>query len=178
MKRTCITFLLLIIIIVTVACGSGTNVSADRSVYLRMHIRANSNSEEDQRVKYLVRDAVVACLTPIVADCTSKEQVAERISAKKRSIEYVADEILSSNGFSYKSELKIDSELFPTRIYEDLTLEGGYYDAVILGLGEAKGDNWWCVVYPPLCFTSGENVRYRSKIIELIEEFKKRRNGG
>ena len=79
MKRTCITFLLLIIIIVTVACGSGTNVSADRSVYLRMHIRANSNSEEDQRVKYLVRDAVVACLTPIVADCTSKEQVADML---------------------------------------------------------------------------------------------------
>ena len=85
-------------------------------------------------------------------------------SAVKRLI----DGFLIKKGFNYRSRVEIRNEKFPTRVYEDLTLEAGYYDALIIELGEGKGDNWWCVVYPPLCFTGGENVKYRSKIYELI----------
>ena len=67
-----------------------------------------------------------------------------------------------------------ENEKFPTRVYGEFTLESGYYDAVIVELGEAKGDNWWCVVYPTLCFTGGENVKYSSLILKVIEEFKQK----
>ena len=86
----------------------------------------------------------------------------------------MANEILRQNGFSYSSHAKLCNEYFPTRSYQDLTLDEGFYDALILELGEAKGDNWWCVVYPPLCFVSanptGEGVVYKSKILHIINK--------
>ena len=76
------------------------------------------------------------------------------------------------NGFNYVSNIKINNEYFPTRTYANTTLESGYYDAVIIELGEAEGDNWWCVMYPPLCFVNkNENnmqIKYKSKIWEWI----------
>ena len=72
----------------------------------------------------------------------------------------------------------IRNEKFPTRVYGDLTLESGYYDAVIVELGKAEGANWWCVVYPPLCFSSGENIEYRSKIADIIAEWKSKTKSG
>ena len=99
----------------------------------------------------------------------------EKICSKEKDIKYIADEILLAGGFKYSSTVTVLNEEFPTRVYEGITLGGGYYDALIIGLGSAKGDNWWCVVYPPLCFTSGENVRYKSKILEIISEFKSKR---
>ena len=87
-------------------------------------------------------------------------------------IEKVADSVLNENGFSYSSKAGVRNELFPTRKYDDLVLDGGYYDALIIELGDAKGDNWWCVVYPPLCFTGeGQGYQYKSKIKEIIDNF-------
>ncbi len=173
MKKFCITLTLIVIIVLTVACGQDSKTK-ENTEYLRIHIRANSNSEEDQNVKYVVKEAVVNYLTPIVADCKTKSEATDNISLKSSEIEYIADNILRANGFKYSSEVKVCCEEFPTRVYEDLTLESGYYDAVIIELGKAEGDNWWCVVYPPLCFTSGGNIKYRSKIMEIIAEFKKK----
>ena len=67
--------------------------------------------------------------------------------------------ILRQKGFNYVSNVKINNEYFPSRTYENTTLESGYYDAVIIELGEAKGDNWWCVMYPPLCFVNKNYAR-------------------
>ncbi len=173
MKKFCISLMIIVIILLSVACGQDSKTK-ESTEYLRIHIRANSNSEEDQNVKYAVKEAVVNYLTPIVADCKTKSEATEKISLRSDDIRYIADEILKANGFEYSSLVKVCSEEFPTRVYEDLTLEKGYYDALIIGLGKAEGDNWWCVVYPPLCFTSGGNVKYRSKILEIIAEFKQR----
>ena len=79
------------------------------------------------------------------------------------------------NGFSYISKAKLAKEEFPTRKYDNLVLEQGFYDALILDLGSGEGNNWWCVVYPPLCFLetspTGENVVYKSKLVEIIKSF-------
>lgn len=140
--------------------------------YLRVHIRANSNSEEDQAVKYKVRNGVVAFLTPTVAECETKEEAMQKIGAKLQEAAAVADRILRENGYTYGARAEIRKEQFPTRVYEDLTLEAGEYDALILELGTGSGDNWWCVVYPPLCFAGGnQNVVYKSKIAEIIRKF-------
>ncbi len=176
MKKICILFLSLFIIILT-ALGSGMSSekeSAAPADYLRLHIRANSNSAEDQAVKYLVRDEVVNVLTPLVADCTSKEEATETMKAHLSRIVAVCERVLAAHGFSYGARAGIRREQFPTRVYEKYTLEAGEYDALIVELGSGTGDNWWCCIYPPLCFTGSGNVTYRSKILQIIEDFSKR----
>lgn len=141
--------------------------------YLRVHIRANSNGEEDQAVKLLVRDAVVEYLTPTVAECRTKKQAMNSVKAQLSEIARTAERVLSRNGYLYGASAELKEEKFPTRIYDGVTLDGGVYDALIVRLGSGEGDNWWCVVYPPLCFTGGSgNVVYKSKILEIIRSFK------
>lgn len=150
---------------------SKTNSNND---YLRIHVRANSNNQIDQQIKYIVKDEVVKFITPYAAECTDKQKAVKVISGILDKIEEECDKVLQKNGFNYKSKASIRQEKFPTRIYGDLTLEEGFYDALIVELGLGTGDNWWCVIYPPLCFTSGNgNVKYRSLILEIIKSFKK-----
>jgi len=140
--------------------------------YLRIHIRANSNSAEDQEVKYLVRDKVVEYLTPVVAECSSKEEAIKAVGNVASEAAKVADRTLRENGYTYGARATVRREEFPTRVYDDVTLEAGEYDALIVELGTGEGDNWWCVVYPPLCFAAGNgNIVYRSKIAEIIRSF-------
>ncbi len=174
-RLCCISSAFIVIILLTIACGTGCEPSVKTEEYLRIHVRANSNDEEDQRVKYLVRDAVVSYLTPYAAECRTKEEAIKTIGSKANTLRAVADAVLRRNGFSYSSSVTVRNEKFPTRTYEGTTLPSGYYDALIIGLGEAKGDNWWCVVYPPLCFLSDSPVEYRSKIAEIIERFKRKK---
>ena len=177
MKKICISFTLFLIIILSAlsaGLNTGFNTRAERHTeYLRIHIRADSNERQAQAVKYKVKDAVVAYLTPYIAECDTKRKAEDAIASRLDGIEKVADKVLDEQGFDYKSHAKINTENFPTRNYGDFTLEQGYYDALIIELGSGKGDNWWCVVYPPLCFTgAGGNYVYRSKILEIIGNFK------
>lgn len=170
MKKVCISFALLTIIILIIA-GFGFQGTAPE--YLRIHIRANSNAEVDQAVKYRVKTAVVDYLTPYIAECDTKEKAIGVIGTLLGGIEDTAEAVLRANGFSYGAHADVRREEFPTRVYGDFTLEAGIYDALILELGSGEGDNWWCVVYPPLCFV-GEgsgNYIYKSKLLEIIERF-------
>ena len=148
--------------------------SKDNKSYLRIHIRANSNLKEDQEVKYYVKDKVVEYITPMVSSVSSKKDLENKLNANKSDIENFVNDILKNLGFNYRCEMKINNEYFPTRTYDNLTLKGDYYDALILNLGSGTGDNWWCVVYPPLCFTNQKNsvsVVYKSKLVEIIRKF-------
>lgn len=174
MKKAAVVFLLAAAIglIALLACSTQTGGSAADTEYLRIHIRANSNGEADQAVKYKVRDGIVAYLTPVAASCTTKEQAIDAISERLEDVEAVAERVLRENGYSYGARASIRAEEFPTRVYDGVTLEAGIYDALIVELGTGAGDNWWCVVYPPLCFTGGNvSVTYRSKILEIIQNF-------
>lgn len=125
--------------------------------YLRIHIRANSNSQIDQSVKYKVKDSIVDYLTPWLCSVKTKQQAIEVVNKEKVNMQNIGKKVLKENGFNYSVNVKIANEYFPTRTYNNTTLESGYYDAVIVELGDAVGDNWWCVMYPPLCFV-GENT--------------------
>lgn len=176
MKKFCISLFLLSIILLTLILGwMGTSSAKNTETveYLRLHIRADSNSEEDQAVKYKVRDEVVKFLTPEVAMCDTREKAEKMLKGNLKNIEKVADKVLKENGFDYTSKAEIKWEEFPTRIYDGITLEAGVYRSLIINLGSGSGNNWWCVVYPPLCFTDGGgNVTYRSKIYDIINDFK------
>ena len=140
--------------------------------YLRIHIRADSNEDGAQAVKYKVRDGVVEYLTPLVADYTTQREAVQGIAKNLDNIRLVAEEILRKAGFSYGAAVEIKTENFPTRVYGSYTLPAGEYTALIVRLGRGEGDNWWCVVYPPLCFAAvSTDVVYKSKIKEIIEKF-------
>lgn len=180
MRKCCITFLLSGIIMLTALLFGGVNQGKTgdfQAEYFRIHIRANSNDGKEQAVKYLVRDRVVEFLLPLVAKATSKEDAMSLLNGVLPEIEAEASAALKEEGFPYLARAEIKRERFPTRVYEGVSLPAGEYDALILSLGEGKGQNWWCVVYPPLCFTgaASENVRYKSLIFEQIERWKKGR---
>ena len=142
---------------------------------MRIHIRADSNESCAQTVKYKVRDRNVAYLTPLVAQYKSKEKALLGLEKKTGEIELAATQVLREEGFSYSASAKLTKETFPSRVYDGYTLPAGEYSALIIELGRGEGDNWWCVVYPPLCFAATDtNIVYKSKILEIIEAWKKR----
>ena len=116
---------------------------------LRLHVIANSDSDKDQRVKLLVRDAVLEHISSY--DSKSKEEAIIRISADKEEIEKIAEDVLINNGMSGDVSIEIGKEQYPVRYYEDFSLPAGEYTSVKVKIGEAVGQNWWCVLFPPLC---------------------------
>lgn len=173
MKKILLCLVVIVAVIATVVLVSNAGGQAQAQTdYLRIHVRANSNDAVDQNVKYIVKDEVVKFITPYAAQCTDKEKAINVISNILDKIEKVCDRVLREKGFSYTSKASVRAEEFPTRVYGDLTLESGLYDALIIELGSGTGDNWWCVIYPPLCFTSGTaDVKYRSVIYDIITKF-------
>ncbi len=175
MKKLLICLMSIFIVFGFGGCGKTTNNVTNHD-YLRIHIRANSNSMEDQNIKYLVKDKVVEYLTPLIATSKNKEEMESVINLNLENIEEVANSVLKANGFEYKSNAYLNNEFFPTKTYGDVTLNADYYDAIIVELGESAGNNWWCVVYPPLCFVNSAEAstagfKYKSLILELIEKF-------
>ncbi|MBE5756937.1 MAG: hypothetical protein E7342_03960 [Clostridiales bacterium] len=168
MKKVCISFLVLTTIFLSLFFY-GCNFKKE---YLRIHIRANSNSKMDQDIKMEVKEILVDYLTPYLTTINKKEEAISFLNSKKEDMEKLTNGFLQKNGFNYSSNIVLRSEKFPSRVYGNLTLEEGIYDALIVELGEAKGNNWWCVVYPPLCFVSSStNYVYKSKILEIINDF-------
>ena len=124
----------------------------------RLHVIANSDSKEDQDLKYKVRDAVLEYMNNISADCSSKEEVIRLAYEHQDDFISVAEKVIRENGFDYNVKIEIGNFEFPTKYYGDISLPAGFYDALKIEIGEAKWQNWWCVMFPPLCFvdvTSG-----------------------
>ena len=122
----------------------------------RLHVIANSDSEEDQNLKYKVRDAVLEYMNS--TNCTSKEEVIKLANEHQDEFCNIAKDVIQKNGFDYDVNVSIGNFAFPTKNYGDISLPAGNYDALKIEIGESKGQNWWCVMFPPLCFvdvTSG-----------------------
>ena len=117
----------------------------------RLHIIANSDSEYDQRIKYELRDRIADELGAVFGSCQTKEQTKALAQRNLAYIEQRADEFLQSRGCPYTAVCEVCEDEFPTRVYADFTLPSGRYDALRVTLGEGKGRNWWCVLYPSLC---------------------------
>ena len=134
-------------------------VSKDISnAVFRLHVIANSDSKEDQELKYKVRDAVLQYMNTISSNCNSKEKVIKLAYQYKDEFYKIAKNVIEENGYNYDVKINIGNFEFPTKYYGDISLPAGYYDALRIEIGEAKGQNWWCVMFPPLCFvdvTSG-----------------------
>lgn len=164
-----------------------------RGEVLRLHVIANSDSDADQRLKLEVRDAVLKEAAEIFDGSVNVENAVSRIEPEKDRIIKIAERVIAENGFDYGVTVSIRREYFTTRTYENVTLPAGKYLAFRIVIGEGKGHNWWCVMFPPMCLPaadkrekistvlgSGEmhlvvkNPKYevRFKIIEICEDVK------
>lgn len=164
---------LILILISGIFCvGCVDNKPISEGELLRLHIRADSNDSADQSVKLLVRDDIVAYLTEQNKNVTTFKEAYENISTQLGELKKIADRRLKKEGMSYVSEVKLTREYFPTRSYGNVVVESGEYDALIINLGSGKGNNWWCVVYPPLCYLDAtDDFHYKSKFKELIDKY-------
>ena len=176
MRKIIITILLIIGIAVSSTLIVGH--ADDTSDYMRIHIRANSNTEIDQDVKYIIKGEVVKLLTPQLERAKNADEAKCIVRDNIENINNVANKVLRDYGMDYVAHSDMRREHFPVRHYGNVTLEEGDYDALIVELGEARGDNWWCVVFPPLCFVESESVgsgrvEYVSKIAEWLDKIRK-----
>ena len=118
----------------------------------RLHVIANSDSKEDQDLKLKVRDELLKYMNNLAKNCSSKEEVIQLAKENKDKFKQIAEQTITENGFSYSVSVEIGDSDFPTKTYGDISLPAGTYDALKVEIGEAKGQNWWCVMFPPLCF--------------------------
>ena len=160
-----------------------------RDNVVRLHILANSDSTVDQTVKMQVRDAVTEAAVGWLDGAADREQALELAQAQLPRIRRAAQEAVAAAGQDYPVAVELDRMYFTTRQYDTVTLPAGMYDAVRITLGEGKGQNWWCVVYPPLCAGAATDPtqlpsphgpelpesdgRYevRFKVVEWVESF-------
>ena len=128
------------------------NVSTDisNSVF-RLHVIANSDSKEDQDLKYKVRDSLINYMNSICANCENKQDAINLVTEHKDDFKQIALDTIKDNGYPYDVNISIGNFSFPTKDYGDISLPAGFYDALRVEIGEAKGQNWWCVMFPPLC---------------------------
>ncbi|MDD6252120.1 MAG: stage II sporulation protein R [Oscillospiraceae bacterium] len=155
----------------------------------RVHILANSDSEADQELKLRVRDALVNAGEEILKDVESKEEAERLIEKNIPKLKSIAENVVFQNGYDYPVDLEITNMYFDTRHYGNITMPGGFYDALRVKIGKAEGKNWWCVMFPSLCIysvskteTLEENLsdgeykiisseneyQYRFKIVEIF----------
>ena len=124
---------------------------------VRLHVLANSDSKEDQALKRAVRDAVIDYLKPAMLTSANRSEAEEILRRQLPSIQDIAQQVVRSNGFDYPVRVELGQHPFPVKTYGSLALPAGNYQALRVLIGEAEGQNWWCVLFPPLCFVDATN---------------------
>ena len=151
-KIILLTFLLFAYVFLS-AQSYATAISNNLSTAVfRLHVLANSNSEEDQNLKLKVRDSLLNYMNGLCSNCSTKQEAISIANEHKDDFQKIAEQTIKENGYDYTAKINIDNFYFPTKNYGDISLPAGYYDALRVEIGEAKGKNWWCVMFPSLCF--------------------------
>ena len=201
---SCIILLILLAAFIIVSAYSYVSaVSYDiaDSVF-RLHVIANSDSAEDQALKYKVRDSILNYMNSLVTSTTSKDEAMEIVTNNIDNFKNIAEATIKENGYNYSVNITVGKHSFPTKYYGDVSLPAGIYDALRVEIGSASGQNWWFVMFPALCFvdiSSGivpeeskeslknnlndeeydlitvddsSSMNFKFKIVELIENIK------
>ena len=154
----------------------------------RLHIIANSDSSADQELKLKVRDKIIEYMNTLTSNSSDKKDVISMVNNHLDSFKEIALNTIKENGYNYDVNIEIGNFHFPTKSYGDISFPAGNYDALKIEIGDAIGQNWWCVLFPPLCFlnsstgvvpddsknTLKENIN--SESYEIISEGNKSKN--
>ncbi len=146
------TLTLLFTIILSYAKSAGAEIS---DAVVRLHIVANSNSDTDQKLKLKVRDRILRDTSHIFSRTSNPDQALALALENTDYIKTIAEDEIRRCGFNYSVSVDVGETNFPTKVYGNIALPKGRYNAVNIRIGMACGENWWCVMYPPLCFTDG-----------------------
>ena len=170
-KRFLILIFLLFIytIICAVSYVNAVSSNIESSVF-RLHVIANSDSKEDQDLKYIVRDNILTYINEISKNASTKEEVIEIARNNIDTIKQIAQETDYENGYNYSVNIKIGNFAFPTKQYGDISFPAGFYDALRVEIGSASGQNWWCVMFPPLCFVDVSSGVVPEESKEVLQE--------
>ena len=144
----------------------GENISGS---VLRLHIPANSNSVYDQEIKLKIRDKVLEKYSSVLGNTNGREKAEEIITNNLSQIEKDVNLWLENEGAEYKSRVYLSYSDFPSKNYGKLKFPAGNYKALKIVLGKGEGDNWWCVMFPPLCFVEGSVKNVDKKEYEKIK---------
>ena len=188
-------------VLLTGALSLGEQTALSEKV-VRLHVLANSDSQEDQALKLRVRDRVLAETETLLESSTDRNEAERRLTAALPELERLAAEEITESGYDYTVSVRLEETAFPTRTYDGFTLPAGEYLALRVLIGAAEGQNWWCVAFPPLCAAASEDVaetalaaglsegqvgliteenqgyELRLKSVELWEKLKARFEGG
>ncbi len=196
MKKLFLTIIVLFFTINIISCAYNYdevkeyNYEDVCNTLIRFHVRANSDSAEDQELKLKVKDKIIEYLYPLLEHSESLDNTRKIIENEKDKVEDIARNIICECGYKYEVSSKLSRENFPDKQYGNIILPQGEYEAYVVVIGEGKGQNWWCVLFPPLCFIditqgevyeeetkkkldeqlSDEEIEYDFKIIEIIKE--------
>ena len=132
-------------------------VHGEEEIYdtvVRLHVVANSDSDEDQALKLKVRDSIIEVVTPAVKECRTQDEAIEAIEAIMPEIEERARETVRKEGSNYEVKVLLGEEYYPTKKYETCAFPEGEYVSLRVLLGEGEGQNWWCCLFPPLCLSA------------------------
>lgn len=169
-------WLLIISIIAVLLTSSVSYIFSERdsqtfkSKLIRLHILANSDSPEDQELKLKVRDRIISSMNDKLRDTSSIEETREIINANIEEIREAALDEIKLQGKEYDVAVSLDNQKFPTKSYGGFTLPAGEYEALRVVIGEGKGQNWWCVMFPPLCFIDITNGLTDNKTKEELRK--------
>ncbi len=202
MKKTIFRIEISVLIALVLCCVINVNAFSKqcdsiRDKMLRMHVIANSDSVEDQELKLKVRDAVLKEGKELFDGSVTSKDAEKILVPHIKELEDVALETIKKEGFDYQVKITVGEEYFKTRIYDNsVTLPAGYYTAVKVVIGEGQGQNWWCVMFPPMCLpaanaecelsdvlnddetdivTNSEKYKFKFKIVEILEDLLKRK---
>lgn len=188
----------LVISVIFSICTFAKTSDNIRGQVLRLHVIANSDTSADQSLKLKVRDGVLKASPEIFDGSVNIENAVERLTPRLDEITATARDIIKKEGYDYPVRVTISREYFTTRTYDTVTLPAGNYLALRIVIGEGRGHNWWCVMFPPMCLPAArkeetigtvlndrevrlveKNPKYeiRFKIVEICEELKNRIQG-
>ena len=150
-------YVAIVILLIAMMALSFLPVHGERDIYdtvVRLHVLANSDTEEDQTLKLQVRDGVLEAAAPLVGSCTTQAEAIEVLNAHLADLEAAASAVVEVEGYDYPVTVLLGEEDYPTRTYESCAFPAGTYVSLRVLIGEGEGQNWWCCLFPPLCLSA------------------------
>lgn len=169
-KNFFIICILFISFVLVTATSYANSIFNDLSTNIfRLHIIANSDSSEDQLLKLKIRDSIINYMKIATKNANSKEEIINFCKNNLNELKNIAVQVIKENGYEYDVNIEIGNFYFPTKDYANISLPAGNYDALRIKIGNATGKNWWCSLFPPLCFvdiSSGVLEDENSKVLK------------
>lgn len=148
-------------------------IHSEAAIYdnvLRLHVLANSDSSEDQALKLEVRDRILEETATLFKDCKTKDEAREAVESNLDKIREIAEQTVREAGYEYGVSVSLGEEEYPTKSYEECCFPAGEYLSLRVMIGEAEGENWWCVLFPPLCLDAAGESREVFAEVGLTDE--------